>query len=557
MRIAITGMGIISAIGDNVGESVAALRDERGGIMRVSYPIIGGQMVGRVNIDNYSLSEELEISGEIPRSVLLGVKAAREALAMSGCESEDMLLVNGTTVGGMDLTEEHYPQLREGNERYREMHLAGRCSQLIAEYTGLRMKAVTISTACSSALNSIITAGNMILSGREKRVLAGGTECLTLFHQMGFNSLGIVDRVQCRPFDADRGGLNLGEGAAYLVLESEKDAMERGAEIIGYVAGYGNACDAYHQTATSPEGEGAYMAMEKALDMAGMSSDGIEYVNAHGTATLDNDSSESRAIERLFGVKRPMVSSTKGFTGHTTSASGAIETVISLIAMREGFLPANLHWKRCGDGMIVPIRHTVRKKLERAMCNSFGFGGNDSSLILTAHPCGGLKEIGKVDKQEICCVEKREGDDYDRWLKPLEARRMTGQMRLVTAAACEALEKAGIEKPDAIITTTALGMIINSMKLETAISEEEEVKPTLFMLSTHNSISSMLAIRFGCHGYNSTFCPEDGDAHDAIEEGERLIDSGEARYVMVVEYEENEEIWNYPAKAIVKIIGKI
>ncbi|MCQ2343935.1 MAG: beta-ketoacyl-[acyl-carrier-protein] synthase family protein [Paludibacteraceae bacterium] len=547
MRIAITGCGVVSAIGEGVKETEVSLRNERCGIGLAVFPGIGEQMVGKVNVDNEMLAKGLGIEGEMPRSVLLGIKAAREALSMARVEDvSGMGFVNGTTVGGMDLTERHYDQI----DKYKSLHLAETCSELIAKNTGVGGKTVTISTACSSALNSIITASEMIRAGRVSRVMAGGTECLTMFHQLGFMSLGIVDKERCRPFDAGRNGLNLGEGAAYIVIETEESAKERKAEILGYVAGYGNACDAYHQTATSENGEGACMAMLKALRMAGVETENIDYINAHGTSTLDNDRSESVAIKRVFGEKPPMVSSTKGFTGHTTSASGAIETVISLVAMRNGFVPGNMNWGKSEEEMIEPVAHTMTRSVERVMCNSFGFGGNDSSVIITMYPGRELEPIRETAVKEVVCVEKKEGDDCGKWIKPIEARRMTMQMRLVTVAACEALEKAGLEKPDAIITTTSLGMISNSMRILDGIENGEEVKPSLFMLSTHNSISSMLAIRFGCHGYNCTYC----SSGDAVEDAERLISEGEARYVMLVEYEENEKIWQYRAKTKVKII---
>ena len=196
----------------------------------------------------------------------------------------------------------------------------------------------------------------------------------------------ILDTERCKPFDNNRRGLNLGEGAAFVVIESEQHAASRGATILTEIAGYGNACDAFHQTASSPDGEGAFLAMTKALAAAEMVPGDIDYINAHGTGTPNNDQSESMAIRRVFGENVPPVSSTKSFTGHTTSAAGAIETVISLMALNGQFLPENLGWSTPMDeGGIIPVTETRSASLSNVMCNSFGFGGNDSSLILSKY----------------------------------------------------------------------------------------------------------------------------------------------------------------------------
>ena len=224
----------------------------------------------------------------------------------------------------------------------------------------------------------------LIRAGLYDVVVAGGTECLSLFHLNGFQSLMIVDNQPCRPFDASRQGLNLGEGAAYVVLESEAHARARGIRPQAFLDGWGNACDAYHQTASSPEGDGAYAAMQQALRTAGLSPQDIGYINAHGTGTPNNDASESRALQRLFGEKLPPVSSTKGFTGHTTSASGSIEAVFCLLALQQGFIPGNPGFSTPFEGGVVPQQQSAPAPgLQHVLCNAFGFGGNDSSLLIS------------------------------------------------------------------------------------------------------------------------------------------------------------------------------
>ena len=187
----------------------------------------------------------------------------------------------------------------------------------------------------------------------------------------------ILDHEQCCPFDRDRAGLNLGEGAAYLVLETEASVKKRGVKPLCVLSGYGNACDAFHQTASSPEGEGAYLAMQEALQLAGLKPEDIQYINAHGTGTPNNDESESHAIQRVFGEHLPPVSSTKSFTGHTTSASGSIEAVFCMLALQYQFLLPNLNWHTPMENGIVPVMtQEPQGEIRHILSNAFGFGGN-------------------------------------------------------------------------------------------------------------------------------------------------------------------------------------
>jgi 3-oxoacyl-[acyl-carrier-protein] synthase-1 len=224
----------------------------------------------------------------------------------------------------------------------------------------------------------------LIKSGQARRVLAGGTDALSVFTLNGFNSLMILDKAHCRPFDKRRQGLNLGEGAAYVLLESAEDAAQAGKKVLARVAGYANANDAFHQTASSPEGLGAQIAMRKAIESAGISPDQVDYINAHGTATPNNDVTEAAAIDAVF-KNSPLTSSTKSFTGHTLGAAGAIESVFSAIALQEGYCYPNLRLSDKLSEFPLNLPKTgVRKELKYVLSNSFGFGGNCSSIILSA-----------------------------------------------------------------------------------------------------------------------------------------------------------------------------
>jgi 3-oxoacyl-[acyl-carrier-protein] synthase-1 len=324
-------------------------------------------------------------------------------------------------VGGMDKSEQFYIDFLENDSKnaYISTHDCGACTEMIADYFGIFSQVDTISTACSSAANAIILGAELLKSGRADIVVAGGSECITKFHLNGFNALMILDRNPCRPFDATRAGINLGEGAGYVVMETAESFNKRQQEntalkALCKLSGYANTCDAYHQTASAPDGEGAYLAMKKALEMAQLTPEQIDYINAHGTGTENNDLSEGTAIMRLFGENPPPVSSTKAFTGHTTSAAGCVETIIAILAMQHNFIPNNLNFlekmpelsfapyldMRQLDMRQIDVRYETEEvkisnlmshipnpksqiNLKHVLKNSFGFGGNDTSLIFS------------------------------------------------------------------------------------------------------------------------------------------------------------------------------
>ena len=391
--IYITGMGIVSAIGLNQSEVLSSLQNHQTGIAPMKYLKSEHTElpVGEVKLSDEEMKSMLSLASDklFTRTSLMGIIALKEALhnaSIVPSETSRIGFVSGTTVGGMDQTERHYLELFE-NDKFDsaiENHDCGACTTTIADYFGGFSFVTSISTACSSAANAFILGSELIESGELDIVVVGGSEALTKYHFNGFNTLMILDTEQCRPFDASRRGLNLGEGAAYLVLESKASAARRKAKAIGILSGYGNACDAFHQTASSADGEGAFRAMNQALEMAELNKEEIQYINAHGTGTPNNDASESAAMIRLFGEHLPPVSSTKSFTGHTTSASGSIEAVICLLAMQHQFLPINLNWKQpMPDGILPNMNDVPGGELQHVLCNSFGFGGNDSSLLLS------------------------------------------------------------------------------------------------------------------------------------------------------------------------------
>ena len=548
MRIAITGIGVVSAIGMNCAETLQSLLSERSGIdtMRQLGSTHAELPVGEVPYSDAELKRIADINPcePMPRTSLLGIIAAREALKMAGAECD--AFISGTTVGGMDLTEQHWHNYAEGRATENiHLHEAGESTNAIAKHLSPFTFIATPSTACSSALNAILFGANLLRTGQAKAALVGGAESLSKFHFNGFNTLMILDHQPCRPFDADRNGLNLGEGAGYLVIEPEEDAIARGATILGYIGGYANTCDAYHQTASSADGEGAYLAMKNALQMAGLQPTDIDYINAHGTATPNNDLSESAALMRLFGSNLPAISSTKAFTGHTTSASGGIETVICLLAMQHGFVPANLNWSHTADGLITPVTQTMRQPLRHVLCNAFGFGGNESSLVLSAEGID-LPTAALAQPALLCSVEQADDTDINSYISAAEARRMTPQTKRMVAAARRAMSESGIEKPDAIICATQWGCMLQSMRFlqDMLDSDEQQLKPTPFMQSTHNTIASLVAILTGNHGYNSTYAQGKQSMDCAMADIRSQMSLGLIRSALILEFDEQVETWD-------------
>ena len=392
----ITGAGIVSALGEGLSATTRALASGTGGLgpLRFLQTVHREFPAGEVKLSDAEMAARLGVDAETPvtRCILLGQTALAEALRTARIAPGSLsgaAFVSGSTVGGMDRSELFYPDFLSNDCRnaYIALHDVGATTDRVADHFGRFGYTASLSTACSSAANAIIHALRLVRSGEWDMAVAGGTESLTRFHLNGFNALLILDHEPCRPFCATRAGLNLGEGAAYLVLESAQSVRRRGVEPLAILSGGGNACDAFHQTATSPDAEGPRRAMMAALADAALRPEDIGYVNAHGTGTPDNDRSEAAALRQVFGDALPPYSSTKSATGHTTSASGAIEAVVCLLALREGLLPANLNWRAPIEGMPAPVTQPRRVSgLRHALCNSFGFGGNDSALILSQVP---------------------------------------------------------------------------------------------------------------------------------------------------------------------------
>ncbi len=394
----ITGMGIVSALGIGTASQREKLVAGISGlgpanflnsIHKTEFPF------GEVPFSTEALFSKVAVHNQLQHSRLqvLGALALRECLA--GLERKPagirQGLVNATTVGGMTDIEDRYFELIQPEHREPDMSWAAGLdcatgTEQLARQFELTDFVTTISTACSSSANAIQLGARLLQQGALDRVVCGGVDSLTRFTVNGFNSLKNLDRNVCKPFDANRNGLNLGEGAAYLLLESESSLEKTGNKPLAIVAGFANFNEAFHPTAPSPEGLGAYEAMKRTLEKAGIAPASVSYINAHGTATLNNDESESLAIHRLFGERVPSFASTKVYTGHTLAASGAIEAVFSLLSLQHQEIYPALNFETPIEATgLIPCQTYRQLQVDHILSNSFGFGGNNASLLFSRY----------------------------------------------------------------------------------------------------------------------------------------------------------------------------
>jgi len=397
-RVAVTGLGIITAVGESLSAFEEGIFNGECGIGPVSlFDTTGFTCQFAAQVKNRNLEEGFaarEIK-RISRCDILGLIAAREALANAGIDLETydksrIGVIFGGGAGGMLSWEAYRRSLWSGRSRAKSSLLLpfSNCTltDLIAVKYGLTGPRATISTACSSSATSIGYGFDLIRSGEQNIVVTGGSEALSELTFAGFNAIRAMDPEYCRPFDKNRQGMSLGEGAAILILENYTNAESRGAKIYAEVLGYAINSDAYHMTSPDPEAMGMSRVMAAALDVAGLSGDQIDYINAHGTATPINDTMETLAIKRVFEKSRTgnlAVSSTKSMVGHCLGAAGAIEAAATILALKRQIVPPTVHLNEPDqDCDLDYVPNTSRKQEVRfALSNSFAFGGNNTSIV--------------------------------------------------------------------------------------------------------------------------------------------------------------------------------
>lgn len=394
-KVLITGMGIVTAIGDNLVENHNSLKNGRSGLSRAEHLNSNYKdqfYFGEIKKSNKTLLSELNLSENdgYSRTDLLAFKAFKEAVQDAGLTNDHLLdfrtaMVSASTVGGMSEMDDLAEDAKENDHRsqYLEAHSCySHLLRLVKEY---KIKGLTdvINTACSSSANAIMIGAKWIKAGLADRVIVGGVDALSKFTVNGFNSLQILSPEKCKPFDKNRQGLNLGEGAAYLVLEREDLAQHK--KTYCHVSGYGNSNDAFHPSTLSEEAVGVKLAMQKALKLSGINPKEVSYINAHGTSTLNNDEVEIRGISEIFGDQIDYAS-TKSFTGHTLGAAGAVEAVYSALGIANNECYPSLHFDEPIEGRSAPlISFKEAADVQHVLSNSFGFAGNCSSVLLSKY----------------------------------------------------------------------------------------------------------------------------------------------------------------------------
>lgn len=403
-RVVITGMGVVSSLGMGAGQFWEAIKEGKNGISVVER-FDTSKMTTKVaaEIKDFEPGDYIDKkeARRMDRSTQFAMAAAKMAMEESGLNLEEvdrcrMGVIVGSGIGGMETFEvQHQTLLEKGPGRvspfFIPMMIANMTSGRIAMQFGAKGFNSCVITACATGTNAVGDAFKVIERGDADVMICGGTEAVvTPMAFAGFCSMGAMSEdpnpeTACRPFDAERNGFIMGEGSGILILEDLDHALKRGADIIAEVVGYGCTNDAYHITAPAPEGEGGARCMKMAIDDADVSPDAIDYINAHGTSTPYNDKFETAAIKTVFGehAGKLAVSSTKSMTGHLLGAAGAIEAIISALAIKDGFLPPTINYKtpdpEC-DLDYVPNKGR-KAEINYSLSNSLGFGGHNATLV--------------------------------------------------------------------------------------------------------------------------------------------------------------------------------
>ncbi len=531
----VTGLGTVTAAGMNVAEVWRSLASNRSGLKPLSLfqsPRYGQIPVGEIQHDLATLGAPARSS----RTDQLACLAAREAVAeakinFQACADRAGVLLGGSVGGSYDSEQFLISLIKHGKMRPRPTrhHTCVSSVDLIADEYGLLGPSLAVATACSSGALAIAMAAELIQSGEADVMLAGGADSLSRMTWGGFHSLLLVDATGCRPFDATRAGMSLGEGAAVLVLEAEETALKRGAKILARLTGWGASCDAHHATAPHPDGAGALAAMQSALRRAGLDAAAMDYVNAHGTGTRENDLAESKALKTLFDDRVPPFSSTKRFFGHALAASGAIEAVVCIEALRHQQLPPSPGFSSPDPAIgLSPVTELKSAPLTHVMSNSFGFGGNNAVLIFStpetkpltraAQPGSvavtglGIISPSATSVREIPAplppgrITVREcGPLADAALLSPNQRRRLNRMAQMSLLAARRSHAPDPSQRVAIALGTGFGCLEEgAVFIENLITKDErEPMPARFPGSVHNAVAGQIAIDQGARGLNS------------------------------------------------------
>jgi 3-oxoacyl-[acyl-carrier-protein] synthase-1 len=390
--LAINHFSIVNSLGAGAAAITDSLHAKRSGLAACDFETVAlDTWIGRVaGLDDMRVRADLAAYDcRNNRLAQLGLELDGYAAAVSAARERygaaRIGVFMGTSTSGMLQTELAYRRrdphtgALPANFHYAETHNTFSLADFVQQYLGLTGPAVVVSSACSSSAKVFGHAARMMAAGICDAAVVGGVDSLCLTTLYGFNSLGLLSRAPCRPYDAERDGISIGEGAGFALLEKQS---ARPADSAMLLLGVGESCDAYHMSTPHPQGVGARLAMQHALDAAGLTPADIDYINLHGTATKANDASEDKAVWELFGIATP-TSSTKGATGHLLGAAGITEAIISLLAIDQGLLPAGMHTRHIDPTLSSNYLLDNRDAcVRRVLSNSFGFGGSNCSLVL-------------------------------------------------------------------------------------------------------------------------------------------------------------------------------
>ncbi|MGM0426613.1 MAG: beta-ketoacyl synthase N-terminal-like domain-containing protein [Thermodesulfobacteriota bacterium] len=521
VRVCIAGIGLVSPVACGVSGTRMALKQGKKGIGPLTlFPVSRDSAlpVGEVR---------LPVGGpEVPRTHHLALIAAKEAMGEAP-SPPDAIILGGTT-GGMLETEECFKSGKPGKTGFR-YHAPSSVAEYLAAELQCSGPVVTVSTACSSGAAAIKMALEMLRGGQARRILVGGADGLCRLTYYGFRSLQLIDPAGARPLDADRHGMTLSEGAGMLLLEASRQGP--GGPLCE-VLGAGLSCDAYHPSSPDPRGTGALTAMRAALEDAGVSRSGIDYINVHGTGTKDNDFSEAKALTALFGENMPPLSSVKGAMGHSLAAAGAIEAGIAAMTIEDGLIPGTMGCDQPDPQLgLRPVMEPADTDVGTVLSNAFGFGGNNASVVIGRsramqspdQPGNGphltvvgsdcitgagdmLKTLRAVSENGECQGIFPE-TDFSLNLPARSLRRFRRLPRMALSLAIAAHQDAGIpDDPAAVFVGTGWGPLSETYEFLTRVQSCEETfsSPTGFVGSVHNAPAGHIAIHFRATGPNIT-----------------------------------------------------